>query len=253
MGAQKWFKFYGQEYLSDPKIERLTPTERSCWVTLLCMASLTGGTIRFLTIESLLNRSGIQLDPYHPEDWEKCLGVLRKFQDMEMIACKPDGDIILINWEKRQETNLTDAERAKSYRDRLKTRHVTVTQPVTNVTQDKIRVDKSRIEENKTKYGDLKNVGLSAEEYTKLTTRYGRSAITSLIGELSTYMASSGKRYKDHYATLLNWAKRKGVVEVAPVAKLAEEVTLTPEQLAENQRRIAGVREALASKLRIRN
>ena len=30
-----------------------------------------------------------------------------------------------------------------------------------------------------------------------------------LIEELSSYLASSGKRYKSHYATLINWRKRK--------------------------------------------
>lgn len=163
MGAQKWFKFYGQEYLSDPKIEQLTPTERSCWLTLLCMASLNDGKIRFLTVEGLLNRSGIQNVRHtpsqtvtdRPSEWENSLEVLTKFQNMEMIRCEQNGDITLLNWEKRQETNMTDAERAKNYRDRKKlrhenvterdaknTRHKNVTDRPTKVTLDKIRVDK---------------------------------------------------------------------------------------------------------------
>jgi hypothetical protein len=249
MGAQKWFKFYGQEYLSDPKIERLTPTERSCWVTLLCMASLTEGTIRFLTVESLLTRSGIHFDPYHPEEWESCLGILRKFQDLEMITCKENGDIILLNWEKRQETNLTDAERAKSYRDRKKERHANVTEPVTTVTQDKSRVDKSRVDKNN--YGDLKNVRLSDVEHAELVSKYGLGATSKLIGELSTYMASKGKAYKNHYATLLNWAKRKGIEEVRRNAPTVEEVQLTPEQVQANNQRALKVREALATKFKM--
>ena len=30
----------------------------------------------------------------------------------------------------------------------------------------------------------------------------------SQIENLSSYMASTGKRYKDHYATILNWDRR---------------------------------------------
>lgn len=250
MGAQKWFKFYGQEYLSDPKIERLTPTERSCWVTLLCMASLAEGNIRFLTVESLLTRSGVRFDPYHPEEWEACLGILRKFQDLEMIECKDNGDITLINWEKRQETNLTDAERAKSYRDRKKNRHEIVTHAGTNVTQDKSRVDKNRVD-NIYKYGDLKNVALSEEQIQKLFVRYGKSSINILIGELSTYMASKGVTYKDHYAALLNWARRKGLAEIVQARPVVEEVKLTPEQVEANKKRIAEVRGALSEKFKM--
>ena len=32
---------------------------------------------------------------------------------------------------------------------------------------------------------------------------------SDLVEELSSYLASSGKRYKSHYATLLNWQRRK--------------------------------------------
>jgi len=118
MLAPKWFKFYGQEYLSDPKIERLTPTERSCWMTLLCMASLTEGRIRFLTVEVLIERSGVKQDPYKPEEWERALAVLKKFESLEMIKLEEKGDIHIINWEKRQETNLTGAERVKKHREK---------------------------------------------------------------------------------------------------------------------------------------
>lgn len=151
MNAQKWFKFYGQEYLSDPKIERLTPTERSCWVTLMCLASLTEGRIRFLTTQSLLNKSGIQFDPYQPEEWEKSLSILQKFQDMEMIVCEEGGDILVVNWEKRQETNLTGAERVRNFRERQKIKETTesVTPHVTNVTQ----TDEESAEAKKVKFG----------------------------------------------------------------------------------------------------
>lgn len=144
--ANQWFKFYGGEYLSDPKIERLSPLERSCWITILCMASMVNnGVIEFLTVESLLNRSGIQFDPYHPEEWEQALSVLVKFKSLKMIDTKENGQIIVINWEKRQEHNLTVAERvAKSRRNKKD-----VTNDVTNVTTEENRIEKNRIEENK--------------------------------------------------------------------------------------------------------
>ena len=146
MLAPKWFKFYGQEYLSDPKIDRLTPTERSCWMTLLCMASLTEGRIKFLTVEALIERSGVKQDPYKPEEWEKALGVLKKFTSLDMIKCHENGDIDIINWEKRQESNMTVAERVRKHRAKNKDEDEDVTNDVTNVTPDKSREDKKRIE-----------------------------------------------------------------------------------------------------------
>lgn len=61
----------------------------------------------------------------------------------------------------------------------------------------------------KEKYGEFKNVHLEPTEYLKIVELYGETATQALIEELGNYMASTGKRYKSHYATLLNWARRK--------------------------------------------
>lgn len=148
--AQQWFKFYGGEYLSDPKIGSLTPQERSCWITLLCLSSTSSkaGIIEYLTVEVLLQKSGIQFDPYHPEDWDNCLSILSKFERMNMIKKAEDGTIEVLNWEKRQEVFLTPAERAKAYRDRKKTvteSDENVHSNVTTVTLEKNRVEKNRV------------------------------------------------------------------------------------------------------------
>lgn len=136
-----WFKFYASEYLSDPKIGYLTPQERSCWITLLCLAgtSSTGGIIEYLTVEVLLEKSGIHYDPYYPDEWNNCLSVLTKFEKMKMITKKDDGSIEIINWVKRQETSLTNAERQAKYRQNKKVTHVT-----TEVTLEKNRIEKNK-------------------------------------------------------------------------------------------------------------
>ena len=120
--ANQWYKFYGGEYLSDPKIGRLNPSERSCWVTLLCLASMSnGGEIEFLTTESLLEKAGIKWNPYKTGDYEDCQNVLVKFASLKMIKVSNDESRIeILNWNKRQDHNLTDAERSKKYRDNKK-------------------------------------------------------------------------------------------------------------------------------------
>lgn len=79
--------------------------------------------------------------------------------------------------------------------------------PTTNYKSRTIRVNnKERTKPARQKYGSYGNVFLTAEEYQKL--RKDIPNIDSLIEQLSTYMESKGKRYKNHAATLRNWAAR---------------------------------------------
>lgn len=58
----------------------------------------------------------------------------------------------------------------------------------------------------KHKYGEYKNVLLTDEELQKLKTEY--SDYEERIDRLSSYMESTGKKYKSHYATIRNWARK---------------------------------------------
>ena len=86
-------------------------------------------------------------------------------------------------------------------------------------------VDKA-VENVKKIYGELKNVKLTDEEKQKLKERYGVAEIKTLVDELSVYIPNkSGSPYKDHYATLLNWAKKKGLAVIQ-----SKEPKMIPEQ-----------------------
>lgn len=85
-------------------------------------------------------------------------------------------------------------------------------QNVSNLdTQVRLGKDRLELEIGKSKniYGEFGNVQLSDEEYVKLCDALSEKNTNILIAELSSYMASTGKRYKSHYATLQNWARRK--------------------------------------------
>lgn len=58
----------------------------------------------------------------------------------------------------------------------------------------------------KHKYGEYNNVLLTDEELDKLKTEY--PDWEERIERLSSYIASTGKRYKSHYATIRNWARK---------------------------------------------
>lgn len=58
----------------------------------------------------------------------------------------------------------------------------------------------------KHKYGEYKNVLLTDDELSKLKTEY--FDYEERIENLSSYIASTGKAYKSHYATIRNWARK---------------------------------------------
>ena len=57
--------------------------------------------------------------------------------------------------------------------------------------------------------GEFQNVSLSEEELEKLKERFPYDW-QERIENLSVYMKSKGRRYKSHYATILNWARKEG-------------------------------------------
>ena len=54
-------------------------------------------------------------------------------------------------------------------------------------------------------YGEFKNVRLTDEEYKKLEEKN----LLPYIEKLSSYIASKGKKYKSHYATILTWSRKE--------------------------------------------
>lgn len=62
----------------------------------------------------------------------------------------------------------------------------------------------------KKKYGESGNVMLTDNEYERLAEQMGVSKRDEYIEKLGDYMASTGKAYKSHYATIRNWFRGDG-------------------------------------------
>lgn len=202
------------------------------WVMLLTMAGRcnSGGMI-FLT-ENI---------PYTPKMLADELGfeestvamALQAMQELNMIVT--DGDFFYIaGWEEYQNIEGMDKIREqnrirqKKWYDRQKElpnvrNNVSVTQP--NATEEDI--DKEiRIrnidnipspKKTKHKYGEYNNVLLTDEELEKLKAEY--PDYLDRIERLSSYVASTGKGYKSHYATIRNWAKKDAEIPKKVVDK----------------------------------
>lgn len=57
------------------------------------------------------------------------------------------------------------------------------------------------------RFGEFENVLLTDEEYEKLRIKYP-DTYNDWIEKLSVYIESTGKKYKSHYATILNWSRK---------------------------------------------
>ncbi len=69
-------------------------------------------------------------------------------------------------------------------------------------------VEKKKEKEIRHKYGEYSNVLLSDSDYEKLKNEFP-SDYTARIESLSSYIASTGKSYKNHLATIRNWARKE--------------------------------------------
>lgn len=193
------------------------------WFKLLCMAGKQNNsgvfvmgqiayTDKMLATIFRMKESTVQL-------------ALHTFEQFGMIKII-DGVITIPNWEKHQ--SLDKMEQAKEqtrlrvakHREKQKllaVRNVTVTQDVTQCNADRLEeekdldLDKESIieppkKETRHKYGAYNNVLLSDTDLEKLKAEF--PDYKERIERLSEYIASTGKSYKNHLATIRSWAKK---------------------------------------------
>jgi hypothetical protein len=103
--------------------------------------------------------------------------------------------------------------------------------------------DTKTTEHAKNSYGEFGNVKMTTAEFEKLVQAEGAERANALIEELSSYLASSGKRYKSHYATLLNWGRRKDKEET-PKQKFLTADDISRRNYEESKRQLAQILEA---------
>jgi len=98
--------------------------------------------------------------------------------------------------------------------------------------------DKKQKPSRKKPWGEFSNVLLTEEELSKLEDRFGVQDTRDRIDRLSEYLRSTGKRYRDHYATILSWSRRDGTqARASPGARVDERPAF--ERFLEAGRRMA--------------
>ena len=86
-----------------------------------------------------------------------------------------------------------------------------------SLVEDSINKEKNNKKEKivRHKFGEYKNVLLSEEDVEKLKKEFPTDWVAR-IENLSSYIASTGKVYKNHLATIRNWARKETPKETKP-------------------------------------
>ena len=84
------------------------------------------------------------------------------------------------------------------------------------------RVEKKR--EEKKIYGEFNNVHITDSELAKLKKKFGEENTKKKIESLSGYIASKGKKYNSHYATIITWAQKDDVKTKTEYSKMESDL-----------------------------
>ena len=133
----------------------------------------------------------------------------------------------------QEELQTLEIKENSSYTEKGGNQLATNWQPNGNQLATQYSIDKNRLVEDsidnnilpspkpkkpsKHKYGEYNNVLLTDEELEKLKDEY--FDYEERIERLSSYIASTGKSYKSHYATIRNWARKDADKKVTAAPK----------------------------------
>ncbi len=194
------------------------------WVMLLTMAGRCNSNGMIFLTENI---------PYTPKmladelDFEEntvqlALGAL---EQLNMIVTD-NGFFSIAGWEEYQSTDrlneIREYNRIAKQKSRAKQKVLTSVNDKSMTSQRCQEIDIDKEEDNRIenkdirhKYGEYKNVLLSDSDLEKLKTEFP-SDYDTRIENLSSYIASTGKSYKNHLATIRNWARKEAPKQQAP-------------------------------------
>lgn len=201
------------------------------WVQLLCLAgNVNDGGFIYLTKEIPYTDEMLATQFNKPISTVRL--ALKTFEQFGMIEII-NNMIFLSSWEKYQSTDrlATIREKDRERKRRKREAEKLLLQNSTEIPRTSMDVPRIDIEgdididkdKNKSiskksprhKHGEYQNVLLSDDDLEKLKAEFPADW-DQRIQRLSEYMASSGKSYKNHLATIRNWARRD-----KPTAKAA--------------------------------
>ena len=213
------FLFFPNDWLSSPDLNSCSLEAQGLWIKMLCyiyqspkkgvLLLPSGKQIESKTLAKLCGEEEQKISILLSELEET--GTFSRLED-GTIYCrrvKRESDLI----EARREAGRLGGLKQKRSKDESKSEATlenedeSIIQPTSNninVTE----VDKLPEKEKPTKEKFSEFVLLKKEEHEKLVERLGEEGTKKMIERLNNYIGSSGRRYKSHYHTILQWAEK---------------------------------------------
>ena len=215
------FLFFPNDWLSSPDLNSCSLEAQGLWIKMLCyiyqspkkgvLLLPSGKQIESKTLAKLCGEEEQKISILLSE--LEATGTFSRLED-GTIYCrrvKRESDLI----EARREAGRLGGLKQKRSKDESKSEATlenenendSIIQPTSNninVTE----VDKLPEKEKPTKEKFLDFVLLKKEEHEKLIEKFGEKETTQMIERLNNYIGSSGRRYKSHYHTILQWAEK---------------------------------------------
>jgi hypothetical protein len=167
----------------------------------------------FRLLEKLSSSEGHYIDCRNPVKWQLLLAKtqLNNGTGVEIMDTLVELDAIdatlwrkhKVIWCQNLVDNISDA-----YRNR---RRPTPTKPVITSKNPITTDDNPQTKLNETKlyyiYKEWTNIKITKKEHKELIKKFGEVETLKRVEALSLYIASKGDKYKNHYATILNWER----------------------------------------------
>lgn len=240
--AKTWIKLY-TEALHDRKMWKLKPIEQLAFWYLCILAGLedNGGQLPDLDDIELELQMPLKLKRNELDS------IVSRLLSIGLLDKKEDNVMTVVNFEKRQMSAQTEAEKKQAYRNRKRTEvgQMSETCPDTvrtdvremSTVEEELRIknieeDKELIKrelkretppapktasEPKQKYGQFQNVLLTGSEYAKLCEQFPDA--DTRIENFSMSKAAKGYTYKSDYAAILTWARKDAAPKPAAAPK----------------------------------
>lgn len=224
MAEIKWIKIT-TDMFDNRKIKHLRKLPEGnnivlIWVMLLTMAGRCNANGMVFLTENIPYTTKMLADELDFEENTVKLA-LNALEQLNMVVTQDDY-FYIAGWQEHQNVEGMDKireqtrQRVAKYREKQKAlpSNVTVTQGNAidiDLEEDKEKEinkkEKKKKAPTRHKYGQYSNVLLSDVDMDKLKTEFPRDW-EQRIERLSAYMESSGKTYKNHLATIRDWARR---------------------------------------------
>jgi len=192
------FQFYVRDWLSDPELQMTSSATRGVWINALCFMweskerGKLEGTMEELA--KILNSTN--------GDFEQFLKDVETHKFCDVRIC--NTNVTLINRRMYREQKERENTRLRVARLRSNAK---CNASVTVLSSSSSSLKENIIKE-KTSFGEFQNVKLTDSEYQKLLSLFGPDQCKEKIETLSQYIASKGKKYSSHYATILSWERK---------------------------------------------